>query len=184
MEKKHRIGWLMIWMATTLFLTIAWPVFAEDETPDTQTMEEMVVTATRTETPMVETTKSIDVIHASDRDEQQQYFLPELIDNQPGVYLKRNGGIGQFSSISIRGTGSQDVQYQYNGMPLRDAASRRLWEAEKEMLAHVQSAALEIEGDMEEIMGDVDGEFQGSKVEVLAAGDVEKWTMRWKLGEQ
>jgi vitamin B12 transporter len=122
MEKKHRIGWLMIWMATTLFLTIAWPVFAEDETPDTQTMEEMVVTATRTETPMVETTKSIDVIHASDRDEQQQYFLPELIDNQPGVYLKRNGGIGQFSSISIRGTGSQDVQYQYNGMPLRDAA--------------------------------------------------------------
>ena len=67
---------------------------------------------------------------------------------------------------------------------LLEAASRRLWEAEKEMLAHVQSAALEIEGDMEEIMGDVDGEFQGSKVAVLAAGDVEKWTLRWKLGEQ
>jgi cobaltochelatase CobN len=51
-------------------------------------------------------------------------------------------------------------------------------------LAHVQSAALEVEGDMEEIMGEVDGEFQGSKVEVLTAGDVEKWKLGWRVGDR
>jgi vitamin B12 transporter len=108
-------------MMLVLAVPGAWAADAE-EPKKQETVEDLVVTATRTEMPISETTKSVDVIHASDRDEQQQYFLPELIDNQPGVYLKRNGGIGQFSTISIRGTGSQDVQYQYNGMPLRDAA--------------------------------------------------------------
>ena len=67
---------------------------------------------------------------------------------------------------------------------LLEAASRELWAADEEMLAQVQSAALEIEGDMEELMGDVDGEFQGSKVEVLTAGEVEKWKLDWKLGDR
>ena len=67
---------------------------------------------------------------------------------------------------------------------LLEAASRGLWEADEEMLAHVQNAALEIEGDMEEIMGDVTDEFQGGKVEVMTAGDVEKWKLGWKLSNQ
>jgi cobaltochelatase CobN len=29
-------------------------------------------------------------------------------------------------------------------------------------------------------MGDVEGEFQGSKVEILTARDVEKWKPKWK----
>ena len=67
---------------------------------------------------------------------------------------------------------------------LLEAASRDLWAAEEEMLAYVQSAALEIEGDMEEIMGDVDGEFQGSKVDVLTAENVEKWKLGWRIGDR
>ncbi|WP_419658709.1 BtuB1: vitamin B12 transporter, cobalamin receptor [Desulfosarcina variabilis str. Montpellier] len=124
MKKEYCFGWMIILVVIIFFLIIPLSAFADDkaDTTDTQTIEEMVVTDTRTETPMAETTKSVDVIYASDREEQQQYFLPELIDNQPGVYLKRNGGIGQFSTISIRGSGAQDVQYQYNGLPLRDAA--------------------------------------------------------------
>lgn len=65
---------------------------------------------------------------------------------------------------------------------LLEAASRGLWVAEEEMLAQVRSAALEIEGDMEEIMGDVDGDFQGGKVEVLRRSDVDKWDLVWKAG--
>lgn len=58
---------------------------------------------------------------------------------------------------------------------LREAASRDLWDADADLLAAVQSAALEIEGDMEETMGEVLEEFQGGKVDVLTARDVEKW---------
>ena len=67
---------------------------------------------------------------------------------------------------------------------LLEAATRKMWAADEEMLEHVQSAALEIEGDMEETMGDVAGEFQGSKVEVLTAREVEKWTHKWKIGDR
>lgn len=64
---------------------------------------------------------------------------------------------------------------------LLEAASRNLWEADDNLLAAVQSAALEIEGDMEEVMGDVKEEFQGGKVEVLTAADVVKWDMGWRF---
>ena len=34
---------------------------------------------------------------------------------------------------------------------------------------------------MEETMGEVTDEFQGNKVEVLTAEDVEQWKPEWKL---
>lgn len=37
---------------------------------------------------------------------------------------------------------------------------------------------------MEEVMGNVDGEYQGSKVEVLTAADVKKWDMGWRIGNR
>ncbi len=88
----------------------------------TAVLEPMVVTATRVETPVSQLTKSVSVVTSEERDEQEQYYLPELIDNEPGVYLKRNGGPGQFSTIIIRGAPAKYTQFQYNGFPLRDAA--------------------------------------------------------------
>jgi cobaltochelatase CobN len=67
---------------------------------------------------------------------------------------------------------------------LLEAASRELWDADADLLAAVQSAALEIEGDMEETMGEVQEEFQGGKVDVLTVKDVEKWKMEWKIGDR
>ncbi len=82
----------------------------------------MVVTATRIETPLFQVTKSVNVVTSDDRDEQEQYYLPKLLDNEPGVNLQQDGGIGQYSTISIRGVPSTYTQFQYNGFPLRDAA--------------------------------------------------------------
>ncbi|RLB92941.1 MAG: cobaltochelatase subunit CobN [Deltaproteobacteria bacterium] len=64
---------------------------------------------------------------------------------------------------------------------LLEAESRGLWEAFPDMLDDVRHAALLIEGDMEEIMGNVNEEFQGGKVDVLTAGDVDKWEPEWRL---
>ena len=44
-----------------------------------------------------------------------------------------------------------------------------------------QEAALLIEDDMEEQIGEVSEEFQGSKVEVMTAADVEKWQPKWRM---
>jgi len=94
----------------------------EGGNPVESALEPLIVTATRIEIPRSQLTKSVSVVTARERDEQQQFFIPELLDNEPGVYLRRLGGPGQWSSLTIRGAGSQHVQYQYNGFPLRDAA--------------------------------------------------------------
>jgi vitamin B12 transporter len=85
-------------------------------------MPEMVVTATRTETAQEEITKSVSVITAKEAEEQQQPYLPELMGEQPGVYFRQLGGLGQWSSLTIRGASDRNTLFEYNGMPLRDAA--------------------------------------------------------------
>ncbi|MDR2549785.1 MAG: TonB-dependent receptor [Desulfobulbus sp.] len=127
-KKRKKIDWRVYTLALAPLL--AAPAVAgtlPDQETDAESQavhraEDIVVTASRTETLRQEATKSIDVVTSEDRDELQQYFLPELLANEPGVFFRANGGLGQWSNISIRGAGSQYTQYQYNGMPLRDAA--------------------------------------------------------------
>lgn len=111
---------LIVILVGIMSLVLSQASWAEDE--DAIKLEKVVVTATRTETPLSEVAKSISVIDRDDMERAQDYFMPELIDNVPGVFLSRHGGPGQFSNISIRGAGTQHTQFQYNGMPLRDAA--------------------------------------------------------------
>ena len=85
-------------------------------------IEPVVVTATRVETPLSQVTKSVSVVTREDRDAQQDYFIPELLDSEPGVYLRQLGGTGQWSHLNIRGVPSQYIQFQYNGFPVKDEA--------------------------------------------------------------
>ena len=64
---------------------------------------------------------------------------------------------------------------------LLEAQSRGLWTADEDLLARVQAAVMAIEGDMEESMGVVEGEFQGSQVDVITADQVDKWRPGWRL---
>lgn len=85
-------------------------------------LPEVVVTATRTETRLEETTKSVSVIHETEMKEQQDYFIPSLLNEAPGVFFRPTGGLGQWGTISIRGASERHTVFQYNGMPLRDSA--------------------------------------------------------------
>lgn len=58
---------------------------------------------------------------------------------------------------------------------LLEAESRGLWQAEPELLARVKETYLEIEGWLEERMGEVKGDFQGGAVDVRALGEMEGW---------
>lgn len=87
-----------------------------------EAMSTMVVTANRAETPMAKVTKSISVVSRKDAEDAQEYFFPEMIDNIPGVFFKRYGGVGQFSRIYVRGAKAPYAQFQYNGIPVKDTA--------------------------------------------------------------
>ncbi len=58
---------------------------------------------------------------------------------------------------------------------LLEAAERGLWNADPEILEKLRSYYLEIEGWMEEKMGEVEGDFQGSAIDILTPEDVEEW---------
>ncbi len=66
---------------------------------------------------------------------------------------------------------------------LLEAASRGLWDADQALLDEVRDAALDMEGTMEEIAGDVQGEFQGGGVEVLGADQVNVWELKWRMDD-
>ncbi|WP_028580203.1 cobaltochelatase subunit CobN [Desulfogranum japonicum] len=64
---------------------------------------------------------------------------------------------------------------------LLEAHARDLWEADEDLLAEVRAAALDVEGDMEEIRENGEGEIQGNQVDIITRQNVEQWKMEWKL---
>ena len=64
---------------------------------------------------------------------------------------------------------------------LLEGESRGLWKARDQDMAALQSAVLAVEGDMEDAMGEVTGEFQGAQVEILTSKQVDKWNPKWSL---
>jgi len=58
---------------------------------------------------------------------------------------------------------------------LLEAAQRGLWQADPEILEGIQETYMEIEGWMEERMGDVEGEFQGGSIDILTMEDIPAW---------
>ena len=58
---------------------------------------------------------------------------------------------------------------------LLEAAERGLWEADPEVLEALKDTYMEIEGWMEERMGDVEGDYQGGSVDIVTADDVPAW---------
>ncbi len=61
------------------------------------------------------------------------------------------------------------------GRRLLEANERGLWNADPEVLEELKSYYLEIEGWIEDRMGEVSGDFQGGSVDILTPEDVENW---------
>ncbi|MEW6771665.1 MAG: cobaltochelatase subunit CobN [Bacillota bacterium] len=71
---------------------------------------------------------------------------------------------------------------------LLEAANRGLWDADPEVLEGLKEVYLEIEGWLEEKMGDVKGDFQGGTIDILTAEELADWgakmaEIKAKLGE-
>jgi cobaltochelatase CobN len=63
---------------------------------------------------------------------------------------------------------------------LLEAAQRGLWNPADDVKEELQQIYLEIEGWLEERMGDVRGEFQGGSIDIITADDVAGWKARMK----
>ena len=64
---------------------------------------------------------------------------------------------------------------------LLEAEARGLWKASVKRKNELQSAVLELEGDIEDQIGPVTGQFQGSSVDVKTRADVKEWSYDFRV---
>lgn len=92
-------------------------------------LPETVVTATRTEARADELVSEVRVIERAAIDAATARTLPELLAREAGVQFASNGGLGQLSSVFIRGTQSRHTILLVDGVRLGSAtAGQPVWE--------------------------------------------------------
>lgn len=80
--------------------------------------DEMVVTASRFKQPVSTVLAPTDVVTRDDIDRWQAKSLNEVMRRLPGVDISQFGGLGQGSSLYIRGTEARHVLVLVDGIPL------------------------------------------------------------------
>jgi vitamin B12 transporter len=84
------------------------------------TIETVVISATRTEQPLEKTGASITLITADDLKTQQTVVLSDILKQVPSVVINRNGGVGQVTTVSIRGAEQGQTVTLVDGIRFND----------------------------------------------------------------
>lgn len=88
--------------------------------PQEQVLPELVVTATRVETPAEQIGSSVTVITAEEIEKSQKQSVAEILRTVPGLDVVRSGGPGQSVSIFTRGTESNHTLVLIDGIEAVD----------------------------------------------------------------
>jgi vitamin B12 transporter len=105
--------------ATAVICVAATPALADMSTDP----ETVVVTATRTPQPLEVTGTSMSVITADDLKTQQTTVLTDILVETPGLMVNRNGGVGQLTSISLRGAETGQTVVLIDGSRINDPSA-------------------------------------------------------------
>ena len=98
--------------ATALLLSAAPQSYASDISPS----DTIIVTATRTESPLEQATVPVRVITRDDIELSLATDLAELLRFEAGIDIGRNGGPGQATSFFMRGTESNHTLVLIDGV--------------------------------------------------------------------
>lgn len=101
-------------------LTAAWTAPAA-VCPDEEV--EVVVTATRTETPVEEVASSITVITEEQIEATQEPLVVDVLREVPGLYVSQTGGPGRTVDVYLRGAGPGQTLVMLDGVELNDPIS-------------------------------------------------------------
>ncbi|HEY0281665.1 MAG TPA: TonB-dependent receptor [Rhizomicrobium sp.] len=82
--------------------------------------ETVVVTATRTSQPVEKTGASIAIITGGDLQIQQLNVLSDALQQTPGVTVNRTGGVGQVTTVSLRGAEAGQTVALIDGIRIND----------------------------------------------------------------
>ncbi|MFV1978988.1 MAG: TonB-dependent receptor, partial [Myxococcota bacterium] len=96
------------------------------EEPTAHQVGDVVVTATRTDTPAALVASSVTVVTSEEIERRQLRLVTDVLRRVPGVDVRRNGGPGSVTSIFMRGGDSDHVLVLLDGVELNDPSSPSL----------------------------------------------------------
>ena len=79
-------------------------------------IEEIIVTATRTETPVSQLVDSVAIVSREQIEQQKATTVFEALRSVPGLSLRKSGSIGRTTNVTIRGSGTDQVLVMIDGV--------------------------------------------------------------------
>ncbi len=114
---KHFIFFITFFI---LSISIPFSLYAQEREV---TLEEVVVTATRVETPIEEIASSITVISSKEIERKQKTTVLKALRDIPGLDVVQTGGVGSQTSIFLRGANSEHTLVMIDGVEVNDPIS-------------------------------------------------------------
>ena len=112
------------WSEVLLFLPVLLcPAFAFGQ--ESLQLDEIVITATRTETPLDEVGSSVTVITREEIEQRKTDFVSDILRSVPAVDVVRSGGPGGQTSVFIRGAASEQTLVLLDGVRMNDPSQPR-----------------------------------------------------------
>lgn len=105
MYKKQQLLWGLVFSLVSLI-----------SSADSETLEPMVITATRTAQTLDDTLASVSVITRAEIERRQVVSLPEILRGVPGLTVTNSGGLGKATSVFLRGTEADHVLVLIDGI--------------------------------------------------------------------
>ncbi len=106
-------------LATVCSYTFSHASWAEVQQPTS--VNEVLVTASRTTQSVDETLASVTLITRQDIERSQAITLAEVLQRTPGIMITNSGGIGKASSVYLRGTSTKDLLILIDGIRVGSA---------------------------------------------------------------
>ncbi len=101
--------------ASVLAVFAAFPVLAQEQTA---TLQEVVVTATRVAIPLTDVLADVSIIDRVMIERSGATGVADVLARQPGLEMGRSGGVGDTTSVYLRGGNSQHTAVYLDGVRL------------------------------------------------------------------
>ncbi|MCX8160270.1 MAG: TonB-dependent receptor [Candidatus Saccharicenans sp.] len=114
---------ILLSLSLCLFASLSAAVLADDETQPPKIQHEIVVTATRLETPVKETASAISLVKTEKLPPGATARPEILFTGLPGIFYIQSGLAGGAGSLFIRGANSEHAVFMIDGLELNDPIS-------------------------------------------------------------
>ena len=111
-------------LTTAVALALALPAFTASAASDPATeLDEVLVTATRTEIALRDSLSPAQVIGRAEIERSQATSLQQLLSGRAGINLTNMGGLGKQTSLFLRGAGSNQLLVLVDGVRIGSATA-------------------------------------------------------------